>query len=175
MNTKETAILIVDDDHDAGMLLATLLAESLKIEHACKTAASAQEAKSLLESSFFHLVFTDIQMPEISGVQLCEHISENYPNTVVIMLSGMSEIDYAINSMRAGAFDYLLKPISVSKLMGSIERALKYQEALMARHYCEQSLEEEIHDLLSINKRLRTALKPRTRESDRGRAERQAT
>ena len=156
MNTKETAILIVDDDTDAGKLLATLLGQTLKIEHTCKTAAGAQETMKLLESSFFHLVITDIQMPEISGIQLCEHISENYPNTVVVMLSGMSEIEYAIGSMRAGAFDYLLKPVDLARLMESIERALKYQEALMAKHYCEQSLEEEIHDLLSLNKRLRT-------------------
>ena len=168
MNTKETAILLVDDDNDAGGLLALLLNQSLKIEHACKTAKDAQEAIGLLESSFFHLVITDIQMPEISGIQLCEHISENYPNTVVVMLSGMSEIEYAIASMRAGAFDYLLKPVNVAKLMESIERALKYQEALMAKHYCEQSLEEEIHDLLSLNKRLRTALKPCARATDRG-------
>ena len=173
MNTKETAILIVDDDNDAGKILATLLGQSLKIEHACKTAEDAQEAMRLLESSFFHLVISDIQMPKISGVQLCEHISENYPNTVVVMLSGMSEIEYAIGSMRAGAFDYLLKPVNVPKLLESIERALKYQEALMAKHYCEQSLEEEIHDLLSLNKRLRTALKPQARVTERGLAKTQ--
>jgi DNA-binding NtrC family response regulator len=167
VNTKETAILIVDDDADAGRLMATLLGQSLKIEHACKIAGNAQEATSLLESSFFHLVITDIQMPGISGVHLCEHISENYPNTVVVMLSGMSEIEYAIASMRAGAFDYLLKPVNIPKLMESIDRALKYQEALMAKHYCEQSLEEEIHDLLSLNKRLRTALKPRARVTEK--------
>lgn len=173
MNTKETSILIVDDDDDIRMFMATLLSQSLKIEHACKTAASAQEAMSLLESSFFHLVLTDIQMSGISGVQLCEHINENYPYTVVIMLSGMSEIEYAIASMRAGAFDYILKPIRLPKLIESIERALKYQDVLMTKHYCEQSLEEEIHDLISLNKRLRTALKPPARVTEKSLAKTQ--
>lgn len=173
MNTKETAILIVDDEKDASALLATLLNESLRIEHACKTAESAQEAMVLLESSFFHLVITDIQMSGVSGVQLCEHISENYPNTVVVILSGMSDIEYAIASMRAGAFDYLLKPVNIPRLKEAIERALKYQAALMAKYYCEQSLEEEIHDLLTLNKRLRTALKPRAGGTERSLAKTQ--
>ena len=82
------------------------------------------------------------------------------------MLSGMSDIEYAIASMRAGAFDYLIKPVNLAKLREAIDRALKYQEALMAKYYCEQSLEEEIHDLLSLNKRLRTALKPRARDKE---------
>jgi DNA-binding NtrC family response regulator len=166
VNTKETAILIVDDENEAAAHLTTLLNESLKIEHACKTAESALEAIRLLEASFFHLVITDIEMAGISGVQLCEHISENYPNTVVVMLSGMSDIEYAIASMRAGAFDYLIKPVNLAKLKEAIDRALKYQEALMAKYYCEQSLEEEIHDLLSLNKRLRTALKPHAKDKE---------
>jgi DNA-binding NtrC family response regulator len=174
VNTKETAILLVDDDSDSGTLLTTLLGASLRIEHACKTATSAQEAMQLLESSFFHLVITDIQMPGTSGLSLCQHIRENYPHTVVIMLSGLSEIEYAIDSMRAGAFDYILKPIAVPKFLESIERALEYQEALMARHYCEQSLEEEISDLLSLNKRLRSVLKAPIRAAEKTLAKTQA-
>jgi DNA-binding NtrC family response regulator len=173
MKTKETTLLIVDDDSDSSALLATLLGQSLKIEHACKTAANAEEASRMLESSFFHLVVTDIQMPGRSGIQLCQHIHQNYPNTVVIMLSGMSEIEYAIESMRAGAFDYILKPISVDKFIESIVRALQYQEALMARYYCEQSLEEEISDLLTLNKRLRMAVKPMVRINEKSLAKTQ--
>jgi FixJ family two-component response regulator len=89
------------------------------------------------------------------------------------MLSGMSEIEYAIESMRAGAFDYILKPISVDKFIESIVRALQYQEALMARYYCEQSLEEEISDLLTLNKRLRMAVKPMVRINEKSLAKTQ--
>lgn len=174
MNTKETAILLVDDDEGARTLLSTLLGASLKIEHNCKMAAGATEAIRLLESSFFHLVITDIQMPEISGIQLCQHIHENYPNTLVIMLSGMSEIQYAIDSMRAGAFDYIVKPMSVPKFLESVERALEYQEVLMQKYYCEQSLEEEISDLVSLNRRLRTGLTPSARATEKSVAKTQA-
>jgi FixJ family two-component response regulator len=72
----------------------------------------------------------------------------------------MSEIQYAIEAMRKGAFDYLLKPVNVAQLFDSIERALSYQQVLMARYYCQQSLEEEIQDLKALNERLRDVYHP---------------
>jgi two-component system response regulator FlrC len=94
-------------------------------------------------------------MPGSTGLELCQHIGVNHPNTVPIVLSAMTDIRYAIAAMRAGAFDYLLKPVAAADLRDSIGRALAYQQALMARHYCEQSLEEEIRDLLLLAARLR--------------------
>ena len=55
-----------------------------------------------------------------------------YWNTLVIVISSMTEIQYAMDAMRKGAFDYLLKPVNVSQLFESIERALSYQQILMA-------------------------------------------
>ena len=160
MNNKEISILIVDDDIKTAKLLCTLLATRLTIDHNCAPAASAEEAKRLLEASFFHLVLTDIKMGGATGLDLCEHVHMTYWNTPVIVISGMSEIQYAIEAMRKGAFDYLLKPVNVAQLFDSIERALSYQQILMARYYCQQSLEEEIQDLKSLNEKLRDAYHP---------------
>ena len=160
MNNKEISILVVDDDKETAKLLCTLLAARLTIEHNCAPAASAEEAKRLLEASFFHLVLTDIKMGGATGLDLCEHVHKTYWNTPVIVISGMSEIQYAIEAMRKGAFDYLLKPVNVDQLFDSIERALSYQQVLMARYYCQQSLEEEIAGLKSLNERLRDAYHP---------------
>ena len=160
MNSKEVSILVVDDDITTAKLLCTLLAARLSIDHNCAAVDSAEEAKRLLEASFFHLVLTDIKMGGATGLDLCEHVHKTYWNTPVIVISGMSEIQYAIEAMRKGAFDYLLKPVNVTQLFDSIERALSYQQVLMARYYCQQSLEEEIQDLKTLNERLRDVYHP---------------
>jgi DNA-binding NtrC family response regulator len=109
-------------------------------------------------------VLADIKMPGVSGLDLCQHINKNYPNTIVVMMSGMTDIQFAIEAMRQGAFDYLIKPFDVQQVIASAERALRQQELLMAKHYCEQSLEEEIRDLLTLNSRLRSGAQPPVQE-----------
>ena len=161
MNNKEICILVVDDDADTTKMLCQLLGITLSTQHHCFSAENADEASKLLEGTFFHLVITDINMPGTTGLSLCQQIYENHPNTVVIIMSAMTDISYAIEAMRAGAFDYLVKPIHVSQLTTTIERALKYQESLMKKHYCEQSLEEEVRDLFALNTRIRTARSPK--------------
>ncbi|HXG92199.1 MAG TPA: response regulator [Blastocatellia bacterium] len=156
MNGKETAILIVDDDKETGPITRTFLEACLKTEHNCVIATSAEEAMKLCEASFFHLVLTDIQLPKASGLDLCRFIHQTQPNTVVIMISGMTDINYAIEAMRNGAFDYLVKPVNPKEFISTIERAIEYQSALMAKYYCEESLREEVNDLAAINERLRS-------------------
>lgn len=157
MNDKELALLVVDDDADTTKMLSQLLGLTLTRQHHCFTAASVEEATRLLDSTFFHLVITDINMPGPTGISLCRQIYENHPNTVVIIMSAMTDINYAIDALRAGAFDYLVKPIHAAPLTAAIERALEYQESLMKRHYCQQSLEEEVRDLFALNARVRSS------------------
>jgi DNA-binding NtrC family response regulator len=156
VNNKEICILVVDDDDDITAVLCQLLGVTLSAQHHCLTANSVAEALKLLDSTFFHLVITDINMPETTGLSLCQQVYENHPTTVVVMMSAMTDIHYAIESMRAGAFDYLVKPLHISQLTTTVERALSYQESLMKKHYCEQSLEEEVRDLFALNARIRT-------------------
>src|SRR5690242_15985240 len=104
-------------------MLCQLLGITLSAQHHCFSAASAEEAITLLDSSFFHLVISDINMPGTTGISLCQQIYENHPNTVVVMMSAMTDINYAIESMRAGAFDYLIKPVQVVQLTTAVERA----------------------------------------------------
>jgi len=158
VNSKETAILIVDDHPETGKLVSTYLGLALKRNHHSVVAKSGEEAMGLLEASFFHLVLTDIQLPGASGLELCSYVHQTFANTVVVIVSAMTEIDYAIQAMRRGAFDYVTKPVDPKGFLASVEQALQYQEALMAKHYCEQSLEEEVADLLALNKRLRSAV-----------------
>ena len=77
--------------------------------HTCYRAANADEAVSMLDANSVDLVLTDITMPGTSGIELCQYINKMYPRTTVVMASGMSDIQYAIEAMRHGAFDYVTK------------------------------------------------------------------
>ena len=157
MSKTDVNILIVDDDEETALMLSILLKQALNGEYTFHTAKSAEEALKLLESSFFHLVITDIEMPGTNGIGLCQKIYASYPQTVVIIVSGKTDMRYPIESMRSGAFDYVRKPIEVPEFITAVERALKYQAALMKKHYCEQSLEEEVRDFFELSARLRSA------------------
>ena len=106
VNDKDISILVVDDDVETTKMLCQLIGVTLTAQHHCFPAGNVEEATRLLDATFFHLVITDINMPGTTGISLCRRIYEDHPNTVVIMMSAMTDINYAIESMRAGAFDY---------------------------------------------------------------------
>ncbi|HKY05426.1 MAG TPA: response regulator [Blastocatellia bacterium] len=160
MIRKEFSALIVDDDEDTRAMFARILATSMNVEFTCATAASVEEAMKLLEASRFHLVLTDINLPGRSGLDLCESVQQSYPITPVIVVSGMTDIQYAVEAIRRRAFDYLVKPVAVEQLKWSVERALTYHEVAMLKYNCEQSIQEDIHDLMLLNQQLRSVAQP---------------
>src|SRR5204862_2811962 len=103
-------------------LLANLLSE----EDDYLQAGSAEEALSVLETRTFDLVLSDINMSGITGLALVPRIHERAPDTVVMMISGQHDIDSAIQSMRAGAFDYITKPLDLRQVQMAVARALKH-------------------------------------------------
>ncbi len=155
---KDASILIIDDEEPIRRLLVTYLSDSYR----CVAAASANEATTLLSGSSFNLVLSDINMPGTSGTELCQYINKAYPDTVVIMVSGMTDINYAIEAMRQGAFDYITKPFDLGQVQISIDRALRYQVLVAAKRYYEQSLEETVRlrtaELRSMNEDLNRML-----------------
>jgi len=157
-NNREVSILIIDDEEPIRRLLALYLSE----EYTCVTAASAEEGMALMAASSFNLVMTDITMPGSSGIELCKHIHQCYPETVVIMVSGMTDITCAIEAMRQGAFDYVVKPFDLSQVLMAVERGLRYQVLVAAKRHYEQSLEETVRqrtgELRSMNENLNSML-----------------
>src|SRR5262249_32978963 len=124
MTETSASILIVDDDE----AICKLLSVCLEPTYSCAAAATAQEAISLLEAGSFKLVMSDIKMPGRSGLELCQYIQQNFPRTVVIMMSGMTDIQCSIGAMRRGAFDYVTKPFDLAELTLAVDRALRYQQ-----------------------------------------------
>lgn len=114
-------IIVVDDE------LSIRLLESRWVEragHRCRTAASSDEALRLLEREPADLALLDVRMPGVSGLSLARKLQERYPQTAIIMATGVGEISAAVEAMQAGAVDYVLKPFRQSELMGAIERGL---------------------------------------------------
>jgi len=139
--TKATAsILIVDDDE----VIRGLLCACLDSSYWCTTAASADEAIKLLRIGSFNLVLSDITMPGTTGLELCRYVQQMCPRTVTVMISAMTDIEYAIEAMRYGAFDYIAKPFDLVRVSMAVDRAVRYQQALQDKHNYEQILEERV-------------------------------
>jgi response regulator RpfG family c-di-GMP phosphodiesterase len=140
MMRTNASILIVDDDEAIRSLLSACLDES----YWCATAASAEEAVTLLKTGSFNLVLSDITMPGKSGLELCGYVQKNCPRTVVVMISAMTDIDYAVEAMRQGAFDYITKPFDLARVTLAVDRALRYEQAVEDNYRYEQALEERV-------------------------------
>jgi putative nucleotidyltransferase with HDIG domain len=154
MSTSDISILIVDDESSLRDLMVAFLGD----HYECATAANAYEAMDLLRSRSFNVMLSDITMPGLSGLELCKLVHETRPETVVVMVSGVTDIAHAIDAMRFGAFDYVTKPFDLEHLMIALRRALQYQELLASKHRHEELLEETVRDrtleLQQANQRL---------------------
>lgn len=129
---SERRILIVDDEESVRNFFSAFLSE----QYICKTAASAEDALALLAVSQFALVLSDVMMPGRNGVELLREITGRYPDTVVIMCSGVDRTQRVLDTVRLGAFDYLVKPCDLEVLAMTVERALERRALLRAaRHY----------------------------------------
>src|SRR6185295_19809656 len=90
----------------------------------CATAASAVEALARLAEHNYAVVISDVMMPGRSGIELLRDVTARYPDTEVIMASGIDRIQRVRDAMRLGAFDYLIKPCELDVLGLSVERAV---------------------------------------------------
>jgi len=120
--SSDRRILIVDDEAGVRELFAAWLREE---NYECKTAASADQALAILATDTYALVISDMMMPGRNGVELLREIRSRYPDTTVIMVSGIDRPQRVRDALRCGAFDYLIKPCELSVLTLSVERGLE--------------------------------------------------
>ena len=130
-------MLIVDDERETTEMLSDLLSVNLE----CETAGSAEEALARLREREFRLVISDITMPGMSGLELVPHVKQISPDALVIMISGLLTVESAIEAMRLGAFDYVMKPFELHQIEAVVKRALTHHELIVARRRYENRLE----------------------------------
>lgn len=132
------SILIVDDEPEITAILSDLFYG----KYDCTTAGSAEEALERLAGGNYELVVSDITMPGMSGLDMIPHVRSNSPNTVVVMISGMQTVESAIEALRLGAFDYVMKPFDLRQVEAVVTRALEHQNLIVAKQRYEDHLEE---------------------------------
>ncbi|MUV13830.1 sigma-54-dependent transcriptional regulator [Noviluteimonas gilva] len=120
MNDQRSA-LIVDDERDIRELLVLTLGRmGLRTE----TASSLNEARALLAAHRFDLCLTDMRLPDGSGIDLIAEISAQYPHTPVAMITAFGNMEAAVEALKAGAFDFVSKPVDLAVLRGLVKHAL---------------------------------------------------
>jgi two-component system NtrC family sensor kinase len=131
----QAKILIVDDSR----LVRTVFTGALGATYACVTAGSYDEAMECLRTDEFDLVLADVIMPGLSGIELLRKIVVTYPDTAVIMVTSVDKPHRAVDALRLGAVDYLIKPCELPVLQLSVERALERRRLLLdAKRYKEE-------------------------------------
>jgi putative nucleotidyltransferase with HDIG domain len=131
-------LLIVDDEVEVRSVLRDLLGDTYQ----CTEAASAEEALAQLRDVNYELVISDITMSGMTGLEMIPHVKVVSPDTVIVMISGMQTIESAINALRLGAFDYLMKPFDLRQAEAAVARALEHHELVAAKRRYENHLEE---------------------------------
>jgi response regulator RpfG family c-di-GMP phosphodiesterase len=113
----------------------------------CFEAGSGLEALKLLERiGETPLIVSDMRMPELDGIGFLEAVRRRYPDTSVIMLTGLSDTTTAVDCLQLGAADFLLKPISMNELQARVTRALEKRALILQNRYYQENLERRVHE-----------------------------
>lgn len=118
------SVLIVDDD----ATIREVLQELFGAEHTCHTAETAEKALSLLEAKPYAVAIVDISLPGMSGLELLGHIRQRWPETHVIIITGIDYHQYIGDLTKMGASDYLVKPFQLQDAETKVARAILQQE-----------------------------------------------
>ncbi|NQU23881.1 MAG: sigma-54-dependent Fis family transcriptional regulator, partial [Candidatus Nealsonbacteria bacterium] len=117
-------ILIVDDDQTMCKTIEVALRPR---QFEISWRVSAEEALLALKDENFDVVLTDLSMPGISGIELCERIVANRPDVPVVVMTAFGSLETAIAAIRAGAYDFVTKPVEMDMLALTLERAAKHR------------------------------------------------
>lgn len=135
-------ILVVEDDPDT----ATLLRDALRKRGLdAEAVLSAPACLERLKTHPVDVVVTDIQMPEMSGIELCTKLRETYPDLLTIVVTGQGGLEAAIGAIRAGAYDFITKPVKVDALTIAVSRAIDHLALRRARTPAHADRADERH------------------------------
>ena len=116
-------ILVVDDDENLRWVLKTQLED---MGYTTSTAMNGEEALAAIEKEPPALILTDLKMPGVSGMELLDRVRSDYPEVPVVMITAFATVQSAVQAMRAGAYDYLTKPIDFDELALVVTRVLEH-------------------------------------------------
>jgi putative nucleotidyltransferase with HDIG domain len=136
-------ILVVDDEEAIREVVSTML-EAQGYE--CATAGNGRLAQAHLEEQVPDLVLSDMVMPEMDGIKLLEWVHQNDPDVPVIIVTAMHDIATALEAIRRGAYDYILKPFEKDQLFLSVRRALEHRRLVLENRKYQSDLERLVEE-----------------------------
>ena len=132
------AILVADDEPGIRESLAEVLRDA---GYRVETAADGTAALAALETNDFSIIVTDLRMPGSDGLSVLKRAHEVSPQTIVIIMTAHASVDTAVDALRAGAVDYVLKPVIFDELLAKIARALDHRQAIWEAQHLRQEAE----------------------------------
>ncbi|HEY3233200.1 MAG TPA: response regulator, partial [Polyangiaceae bacterium] len=115
-------VLVVDDEK----LIRDILAEFLSLEgYVVETAEDGSTAMRELQRASFDMIISDLKMPRMGGLELLREVSRVHPDTLTVIMTGFGTVETAIDAMKRGAYDYILKPFKVEEILHIVQRGLE--------------------------------------------------
>jgi response regulator RpfG family c-di-GMP phosphodiesterase len=138
---QDRSVLIVDDENGVRDLMTRWLQS---VGYSVTSAANVDEALGRLESSPPAVALCDIRMPGRDGLWLAERIRQQYPETAVIMATGVQDVGPVVQTLRSGVIDYLTKPFGRERLQEAVTRGLEWHQSAWDARRWRESLEQEM-------------------------------
>lgn len=134
MTEEKTRLLYVDDEAAYRRIFCREMGEDPRFH--IETAESGAAALRILESYRADIVLSDLSMPEMDGIALLQEIRQRHPETFVLILTGVNSTSEAVRAMKAGAYDYILKPFDVTLLVMQLEKIRTHRQLLRGHTKC---------------------------------------
>jgi len=136
-------ILIVDDDWQVREVLHEIF---LSAGYTCQVAGDGREGLDAFRATLPPLTVTDLKMPAMDGIALLQGIRQHDPDAAVIVLTGAADVKTAIESLKLGAHDFIMKPVNVDELLIAAERAIERRNLLIERREYQALLERRVEE-----------------------------
>lgn len=145
MDANENAnVLVVDDE---GAIRYSVSKTLQRVGYNVSEAASGEEALDIMKKQHFDVVLTDIRMPGLTGVELLRRIKEAAPDAIVILMTGYASLGTAVEALRLGAHDYLIKPSSSQDIRQSVARGVERSRNLRRRRALLDAIRSNVSEL----------------------------
>jgi DNA-binding NtrC family response regulator len=133
-------VLVVDDEAVVCESCKRILEEE---DYEVECAQNGKEAFDRMKANPFDIVITDLKMPGVDGMEVLRTFRQNYPDAVIIMITGFSTVETAVEAMKLGAFDYIPKPFTPDEVSVVVKKALEKRNLLLENLYLRQELQEK--------------------------------
>lgn len=156
MKVQKPAILVVDDEEKTRKILKINFQDRYRV----LLAQNGLEAMNYLKHERVHLVLTDVRMPEVDGIELLQHIQQEYPYIPVVLITAFGTVDNAVQAMKMGAYDYITKPVQIAEIEKIIEKSIHYGQVLEENVQLKSRLKkyEGLQDIITANPHMQSLL-----------------